>query len=54
LTDDPKENPPSIVTPTDRELVWWLLWQVVEKLLRIAFLAGLVYGGWWWWSHRGA
>lgn len=43
---------PSITTPTDKELVWWLIWQAVEKLLQLAILAGLIYGAWWWWTHR--
>lgn len=47
-----KKPAPSIVTPTDRELVRWLIWQAMEKLLRLALLAGLIYAGWWWWVHR--
>lgn len=47
-----KKSPPSIITPTDRELVWWLIGQAVEKLLRLAILAGLIYAAWWWWTHR--
>jgi hypothetical protein len=47
-----KRQSPSVVTPTDRELGWWLVSQVVGKLMKLALLAAIVYGAWWWWTHR--
>jgi hypothetical protein len=54
VSDEQKKSRPSIATPTDKELAWWLVWQVVEKLLRLAILGGLIYAAWWWWAHRQA
>ena len=47
-----KRKPPSIVTPTNRELAWWLVGRFFEKLFKLALLAAAVYGLWWWWGHR--
>jgi len=47
-----KQKSPSVVTPTDKELAWWLVSQVVGKLFKLFLLAAIVYGAWWWWTHR--